>query len=94
MDFTKQEERLLVRSGDLALIKRMKKSSIVITLCFAVLMTGAAIASKNLWVLLAISLAYLFVTLCEKIAYVNTAAAYKSLVVKLSTRINELEKKG
>lgn len=94
MEYSKQEERLLIRSGDNALTKRMKKSAIITPLLFAVLLTGAAFASGNLWIILAVSLVYILITLCEKVAYINVIAAYRAMVVKLSTRVNELEKKG
>lgn len=94
MEFSKQEERLLIRSGDQALTKRMKRSAVSVSLMFALLLTGVAFAAGNTWLVLAIALAYILITLCEKVAYMNTFSAYKTLVVKLSTRVNELEKKG
>ena len=94
MEYSKQEERLLIRSGDAALTKRMKKAAVVIPLSFALLLIGAAAASRNVWIILAVSLAYILITLMEKVAYVKVIAAYRELIVKLSTRINELEKKG
>lgn len=94
MDFTKLEEKILIRSGDTALTRRMKKAAVAIPVLFLLLLTGAAFATRNVWIVLAAALAYVLVTLCEKIAYVNAIALYRALIVKLSTRINELEKKG
>ena len=94
MEYSRQEERLLIRSGDEALTRRMKKAAVAVPLLFAVLMIGAALTSRNIWIILGVALAYILITLCEKIAYVNVIAAYRALVVKLSTRVNELEKKG
>ena len=94
MEYSKLEEKLLIRSGDTALTKRMKRSTAVISLMFIFLITGAALSSGNVWIVLAVSLAYLLITLFEKLAYLNAIAAYRALIVKLSTRVNELEKKG
>ena len=94
MDFSKQEERLLIRSGDANLTGRMRKSAVAVSLLFCLLTAGAAAASGNVWIVLVLSLAYIFVTLAEKTAYIKAIGEYKALIVKLSTRINDLEKKG
>ena len=94
MEFSKQEERLLIRSGDRALTGRMKRSALTVSLLFCVLIAGAAAASGNVWIVLAVALAYIFVTMAEKIAYIRAIEKYKALIVKLSTRVNDLEKKG
>ena len=94
MEFSKQEELLLIRSGDKALTGRMKQSALTVSLLFCVLIAGAAAASGNVWIVLAVALAYILVTLAEKIAYIRVIEKYKDLIVKLSTRVNDLEKKG
>ena len=94
MEFSKQEERLLIRSGDRALTGRMKRSAFTVSLLFCVLTAGTAFAARNVWIVLGVSIAYILVTLAEKSAYLRTIGEYKELVVKLSTRVNELEKKG
>lgn len=94
MEFTNLEEKILIRSGERALTGRMKRAAFITSLLFLLLLIGTAIASRNVWIVLAVAIAYLLVTLCEKIAYINAVSAYRALIVKLSTRVNELEKKG
>ncbi len=92
LEFTPEEERLLVRSGDRALMQRMKRSAGIRIAFLALLISGAAVASANVWIVLALSLACLIVAGFEQYAYLRFSETAKNLIVKLSTRINELEK--
>ncbi len=93
IEFTPSEERVLMRSGDFSVVKRFQASSILISAVFIGLVTSCAILTKSWVLMLVISIAYIIITLTEKLFYARALIAYKSVIVKLGKRINELSPK-
>ncbi len=90
IEFTKQEERILGRSGDFAVVGRYRSSAIVVALIFSGLLLALAFLSGSMMLVLIFSLSYILITLVEKLAYARAIAGYKHVIVKLSKRVQQL----
>jgi membrane protein implicated in regulation of membrane protease activity len=94
LKLTVAEKLLLERSADQALTRRRVR----LVVGSAVLLVAALVVLSPLaqsWeFLLFFAVAYILVTAWERVAYARTILAYKSLIQKLSRRVEELERGG
>lgn len=91
--FTEQEKKILGRSGDFRVLRRYRESAIAVSLLFCLLFLGIGIASQS-WIPLCVcAVLYVLLTMAEKLAYAHALAGYKSIIVKLAKRLNELKQK-
>lgn len=93
IEFTEQEKKILGRSGDFRVVKRFREASVSVALLFCLLFVGIGIAAQSWKLLCACAVLYALVTLAEKLAYAKALAGYKSIIVKLSNRLNEIKHK-
>lgn len=91
VNLTKLEEEILQRSRDPEVTQRRRRMILVTGVCAAAFLVWAAFARQSWQLVLVVSLVYVAVTMCEKVAYANAVLAYKSVIRKLSERIEELE---
>ena len=91
--FTEQEKKILGRSGDFRVLRRYRESAIAVSLLFCLLFLGIGIASQS-WIPLCVcAVLYALLTMAEKLAYAHALAGYKSIIVKLAKRLNEIKQK-
>ena len=91
VDLTPLEEQILQRSPDLAATRRRRTAVLTAGVAAAVLLAGVAWLTESWRLVLVASLAYVTVTLVEKVCYANAVLAYKTLIQKLRARVEELE---
>ena len=91
-DLTPIERQILKQSSDVDITRRHRTTIIISGVFAAALLCLVAYGSKSWRFVLVVSLIYIGVTLFEKVAYANAVIAYKSLIQKLSARIDETDK--
>lgn len=87
------EKRILEQSSDLDATRKRKKIVMLIELVAAIFLAAVACIVRSWQLILLAALAYIFVTVFEKMAYSDAILAYKGLIQKLKRRIEELESK-
>lgn len=91
--FTPREERILRRSGDAGAVLRRRRAVTVVSILFLLLFAGLGFATRNWVILMICAMAFVVITLVEKLAFLNSELACKSVIVKLAKRIQELNYK-
>lgn len=92
IEFTALENRLLLRSGDMKSVEKRRGAAIATGVFFIALLSVAACYTESWRLLLSISIAYIVITVVEKILYLKGVRAYKTIIQKLCKRLNELDK--
>ena len=90
IEFTAQEEKVRGRSGDTAVVRRYRRAATGTALLFCLLFSGLAAATGSVWTVTICAMLYVLLTLAEKLAYARALLHYKSVIVKLAKRIQEL----
>lgn len=91
--FTPREERILRRSGDAGAVLRHRRAVTAVSILFLLLFAGLGFATRNWVILMICAMAFVVITLVEKLAFLNSELACKSVIVKLAKRIQELNYK-
>ena len=91
--FTPREEWILRRSGDAGAVLRRRRAVIAVSILFLLLFAGLGFATRNWVILMICAMAFVVITLVEKLAFLNSELACKSVIVKLAKRIQELNYK-
>lgn len=91
--FTPREERILRRSGDAGAVLRRRRAVIAVSILFLLLFAGLGFATRNWVILMICAMAFVVIILVEKLAFLNSELACKSVIVKLAKRIQELNYK-
>lgn len=91
--FTPREERILRRSGDAGAVLRRRRAVTAVSILFLLLFAGLGFATRNWVILMICAMAFVVITLVEKLAFLNSELACKSVIVKLAKRIQELNYK-
>lgn len=91
--FTPREERILRRSDDAGAVLRRRRAVTAVSILFLLLFAGLGFATRNWVILMICAMAFVVITLVEKLAFLNSELACKSVIVKLAKRIQELNYK-
>ena len=94
LDLTPLEQQILERSQDSTVTIRRRRMVVVAGLFAAVAFWYLFAVMESPSFAFFIVLLYLGVTVFEKWAYANAVLGYKSLIRKLSSRVEELEQLG
>ncbi len=92
LDLNDAEREILQRSKDAAITRRRIRQVIFFASLYAALLVVAGWILKSWVMLLVVSLLYVLITTFEKVAYGRAVLLYKSVIRKLSSRVDELEK--
>lgn len=94
LKLTVAEKLLLERSGDPALTRRRVRLVVGSAVVLVAALIVVAPVAQSWEFLLFFAVAYVLVTAWERVAYARTILAYKSLIQKLASRVEELEGGG
>lgn len=90
IDFTEQEKKILGRSGDFRVTARFRRAAAAVSILFILFFFAIGYVTRS-WIPVAcIAALYALITAVEKTAYANTLDGCKRIIVKLCSRINEL----
>ncbi|MFQ5807684.1 MAG: hypothetical protein ACE5I3_14660 [Phycisphaerae bacterium] len=92
LDLNLVETQILARSRDIAVTKRRTTITMVVRCAAAAAFVTAALMGVSASKVAAIAALYALVTMLEKVFYGKAILAYKSLIRKLTRRIEELER--
>ena len=73
-----------------AVVRRYRRAATGTALLFCLLFSGLAAATGSVWTVTICAMLYVLLTLAEKLAYARALLHYKSVIVKLAKRIQEL----
>lgn len=88
------EKLLLERSSDLSITRRRVRYVVVSALVLAAALVVVSPLLQSWVFLLFFGVAYVLVTAWERVAWARTIIAYKGLIQKLASRIEQLETAG
>lgn len=91
LELTPLEQRILDASADLDVTRKRRAYVVLFGLVFMAALIAVSLSGRSWSFVLGISLAYIALTVCEKVAYANAVIAYKGLIQKLKKRVDELE---
>ncbi|UCC47553.1 MAG: hypothetical protein JSV41_08605 [Gemmatimonadota bacterium] len=91
LGLTATEKLLLERSSDLSITRRRVRYVVVSALALAVALVVVSPLIQSWVFLLFFAVAYVLITAWERLAWARTIIAYKGLIQKLASRVEELE---
>jgi len=91
--FTPREERTHRRSGNAGAVLRRRRAVIAVSVLFLLLFAGLGFATRSWVILMVCAMLFVVITLVEKLAFINAELVCKSVIVKLTKRIQELNYK-
>jgi hypothetical protein len=94
IDLTDIERAFLDKSANLEVTRSRRLVSILLPLALILVVVLVPPIKHSPQLLLSLLIAYLVVAALERLAYANAVLVYKSLIQKLSKRIESLEGNG
>jgi hypothetical protein len=94
IDLTELEQALLDKSANLDVTRSRRRMSIVVPLILILAVVLVPTIRQSPQLLLSLFVAYVVIVALERIAYANAVLGYKSLIQKLTSHIEALEKNG
>lgn len=91
IELTAAERLVLERSSDLALTRRRLRLVVVSGSLLVVVLVVASPLMRSWELLLFFTVAYVLVTMWERVGYARTILVYKGLIQKLASRLEALE---
>jgi hypothetical protein len=91
LDLTPLETKVFNAAADPDITKRRIRSVVIFGLIAVGCVLALAARAESVWLVVTVSLVYMLITICEKIAFGMGVLVYKSVIRKLAGRIAELE---